>query len=342
MSRRLRLSRSRWVLAELALACAVLASPAAWCAPNTRDSIPAPAGAERVMIVVSPPDSPIVPLLRAELVELGLEPADNAGAGRAPISIHVVVGPGRLEVWIADEALGRTALHEVFTQPDGAPIEHRTAVIHAVELLRWYLRGGVSSTAPSRAAGTSPTRSAPESAEPTSRPRSDLRVAALGLALYSPGGSSAGLGGELDVLGRYGAVGLRLSGATTLLPNRLSRSTGSATIRTRVIGLEAVWLVPSAGRGLSGELGLGSGLVSTLLEGGANDGFVAHDDHLLTVAPIADARLRLPLFDELELVAAGMLLVPLRSDRIRFAGTTVGRYGQVLLSAGLGVELTLR
>jgi hypothetical protein len=166
-------------------------------------------------------------------------------------------------------------------------------------------------------------------------------VSALGGALYSPGGATVGVSGEFDVLGRYGPIGLRLFGSAPLVPNRIRDAIGSADLSTRTAGLQAVW-VPSVERHRwFAEVGVGSALVSLFLEGNARDGFAAHDDDLLTVAPIADARLGLRVTDALRLVAGTAVLVPLRSDRVRFAGEVVGRYGQVLVTAGLGIELAV-
>jgi hypothetical protein len=292
--------------------------------------------AATVVIAADPPDGAIVPLLRAELQALGLQVVES-GTPDASVRFRVVVTPSKLEVWVSDPATGQVVLREVFTQSDGAPIESRTAVLHAVELLRWQLQGASPRSRPEP-----PPVLAPAPAPPPPAVVTDYRLTVLPQAQYSPGGMRMGVGAQFDVLWRRGWFGLRLVGSSLLVPHRIEAAEGRAEVVSRLGGLEAVLLHVGSAPGFGADVGMGMALSISHLRGTAADTYVAHDDDLITAAPIVDVRASYRVSQGLALVLGSSLAVPLRSDRIRFDGREVGRYGAVLATVGLGVETTIR
>ena len=292
--------------------------------------------APSVAIVASPPDSPVVPLLRAELRAAGLEVSDAAEPGTAALSLHVTFAGQSLEVSVVDEATGRTTLREVFSQTDGTPMDARTAVLHAVELLHWHL-------SPHEAPGTVAPKHAPPQAtlaEDTSR-AFHLSAALLPLASYSPGGTTPGLGAELDVLFRWRELGVRALGATLLAPGHLDRPAGSIDVTSRLAGLAAAWLPRETRSGTALELGTGIALLDNALRGTPSAGSLGGNDSLLTSAVLVDLRAHQRLTQSFAVTLGASALLPLTSDRLRILDREVGRYGQLITTVGLGFEVTL-
>ncbi len=289
-----------------------------------------------VVIVASPPDSPVVPLLRAELRATGLDVVDEAEPDRATLSLHVTFAGQSLEVSVVDEATGRTTLREVFSQTDGTPMDARTAVLHAVELLHWHL-------SPHLAPETAAPKPAPQQ-QPLSEPAPDafhLDAALLPLSSYSPGGTTPGLGAELDVLFRFRELGVRALGATLLVPGRIDRSAGSIDVTSRWAALEATWLSPETRSGTAFELGTGAALLDNALRGTPSADLLGGSDTLLTPALFVDLRARQRLTHSFAITLGTSALLPLTSDELRILDRKVGRYGQLIATLGLGFEVTL-
>jgi hypothetical protein len=166
-------------------------------------------------------------------------------------------------------------------------------------------------------------------------------------ALYSPGGAGPGAGGQIDVLLRWGRLGARALGGSTLLPATLSVPEGSFEVTASWGGLAGVLIVGSESR-LSLELGLGATLFASTLRKASTDN-VSQDDHVLTVAPFGDIRLRRRITPGFALSLGAALFAPRESSRLRVVdvstpgatATEVGRFGQVVMTLGLGAELTL-
>ncbi|MGC4086534.1 MAG: hypothetical protein QM756_01295 [Polyangiaceae bacterium] len=288
-----------------------------------------------IQLDVSPSDSPLVPLLRAELGELGIETA-NDGA----LTAHVSFGGDSLEIRIVDDATGTTVGHEVFSVPGGRNMEPRAAALHAAEFLRWHLRWHDTATKnepPAPSASVEPPKALPSRAEAPS----DLRVSLLPIALFSPGGTSPGFGGELDLSRRFGFVGARLVGAMALLQNRLSVSEGSIDVSSGWGALEGFVILDHERSGTSFELAAGAALLDVNLRGSSSADAVGRDDELLTLAPLGDVRLRQRVTSGLALTLGSACLLPLRSTRLRVFEREVGRYGQALVTLGVGVDLKL-
>lgn len=294
--------------------------------------VTAAAAPPQVLLDVTPPDSAIVPLLRAELRELGIEVVE--GSSGAAVTMHIVLTSESLEVRVVDQATGRTTVRETFPAVTGSPMDPRTAVLHAVELLRWDLRFAPPPTVTPKPTPAIESTPAPPPAA------SNMRVGITSLALYSPGGAGIGAGGQVDILKRWGRLGARALGGTVLLPNAMSVPEGSIEVTARWGGLAGV-LIVEGDRRTSLEVGAGATIFASALHGKASGENMAADDHLLTAAPFGELRLRQRITPGFALDLGAMCLVPLKSSRLRVLGAEVGRFGQAVVTLGLGVELTL-
>lgn len=306
------------------------ASPIAVQPPH---GVPAP----RTVTVVVPEGHPTLPLLRAELTALGLGVHEVSPGAPAPASeLRVVLREGSIEVWIFDPETGRLTMREVFSQADGTPVESLTAVLHAVELLRSHL----AAPAPPRV--VAPPAPPPAPASPRRRARATARLSAAPVLVYSPGGTRVGVGALVDAAvwgARFGVRGLWVS---ALVPNQHSAPEGVATATSRFVGVEGLWRMTPRASPFVAQLGAGGVMVSTKLRATAEPGYRAAEDHVLTLAPVLDARVGLALSERAALLSQGALLTPLRSDRLYFAEREVARHGALFATCGVGVEVTLR
>ena len=291
----------------------------------------------RIHLDVVPVQSSVVPLLRAELDELGLTVVDGP-AGAPSITIHAVLGPHSLEVRITDDATDEVVLRELFSSANGRAMDPRTAVLHTSELLRWHLH--YQPPAPTLSAQPPPP--SPKSAPPVPvDERSRLRLGVLPLAIYSPGGTQLGLGAELDLSRRWSWFGVRALGGSSLVANRMSVPEGQLQARSAWLGLDSMFAWEPGRRGTSLELGLGGALFTSALRGTADGENAGRDDRLLTFAPAIELRAEQRITRALSLVLASKCLVPLEASRLRVLGRPVGRYGREVLTLGLGLQLTL-
>jgi len=291
--------------------------------------------AARNVTVVAPEGHPTLPLLRAELEALGLRVHEVRPDAPAPSSdFRVVLSEGHIEVWVFDRGTGQLTMREVFTQPGGTAVESLTAVLHAVELLRWQLQAPPPEPAPEPPPP-------PKPAPPPPPDRSGWLLSAMAQAVISPGGTTAGAGTELDVTRYWSDVGIRVFAAATLLPNRYSSSEGEAEATSHFGGVQGVLIATGDESPIVANIGAGVALVSTHLTATAESGYRAQDDHLLTVSPVFDLRAGVPLGQTAALMASATMLAPLRSDRLVFANRTVARHGELFVTGGLGVQVTL-
>jgi hypothetical protein len=304
--------------------------------PVARETVTTP----HLVVVTSPEESELLPLLRAELKDLGLEVVEHQ-PGNEPmeqlggvVACRIIVNPGSIEVSILEPSSGRVTLREIFSQSDNTPVEARTAVLHVVELLRWHLQGRSPS---SRATPPGPTTA--KLAPPPSHARWLLSF--IPLALYSPGGTKPGLGANLDLAWMGDDVGIRATASTLLVPNRLSATEGTAKLTPSLFGAELVLPLIDNPRGLSANAALGLSLVTLRLRGTTKQAYQTQDDDLLTAAPLLELRATYALSNTLSATLAGTGLVPLRSDAIYFAERHVGTYGKTLFTLGLGLEAKL-
>jgi hypothetical protein len=294
----------------------------------------------RVVVEVASDARGMLPLLRAELEDLGLEVVERVASDarevpsepwpRDPlVTSRILVRTRSVHVWIFDRKANTIALHEVITQADGSPVEARTAVLHAVELLGWSLREKNRRELP-----------APAPQQPSRIPKlipapnrdKEWFVTLAPLLLHSPGGTSPGAGAAFDLTWQRSQFGLRLQGAGLVMPNTL----------IRWIGLEGVVFAKSFQSRMTLSSGAGVNLLSVYLRGTTELELRVHDDTILTVAPCLDVRSYYSLGDALALGVGVLGMIPLRSDVIRVDDREVGRYGRLILTLGLGLQAAMR
>lgn len=292
----------------------------------------------QVVLDVSPADSSIVPLLRAELHALGVEVDDGTEAAPETVTIHVVLAPESLGVQIVDRRAGHGTVQETFPVASGTSMDPRMAVLHVVELLRWHLRFNPASDA--ARATSAPSVETKSAATSGPAQMSDIRIGLASFAAYSPGGTSLGLGGQVDVLRRWRRLGARLLGGTVLIPNRISVPAGSLEVTASWAGLEGV-LILAGDRATSVEVGAGGSIFVSGLQGTGSAGNIGRGDHVVTFSPFADLRLRRRISPGFGLNVDSALLVPLQSSRLLAVGNEVGRYGRIVLTFGIGAELAI-
>ena len=300
----------------------------------------APASYPQIHLDVSPAGSAVVPLLQAELDELGLTVVE--GPASAPsITIHAVLTRDSLEVRISDDATGDTVLREVFSVANGRSMDPRTAVLHASELLRWHLH--YQTPAAPRAEPARPEAPQPAPQPPTER-RAELRLGLLPLALYAPGGMQLGLGAQLELSRNWRFFGLRALGASSLVPNRMSVPEGQLEARATWVGLSGSFRWEPGEHGTSLKAGLGGALFTSALRGSVGSAASANlgkDDRVLTFAPLVELRAEQRVTRGFTLLLASQCLLPLEALRLHALERQVGRYGKQVLTLGLGLELTL-
>jgi hypothetical protein len=305
------------------------------------------------VVVVAGKDETVLPLLRAELRELGLDvleksldfvEATDPTITEELVNYRIVVKPNEIEVNVYDPTTGQRMIREVFTQNGETSLASRTVVLHAIELLRWHLREQAErQTSPPKAMNhevrSQPLKSPSELPKVTAPPLA-FYITGLPHLTLSPGGTSAGAGIMLDATLRYGHFGSRVYGSTLLLPNRLTDKEGTAEASPRLIGLEVLVFPHQFGVKTSTSLGAGVALVSNRLRGVTKADYVSHDDDLLTFAPLIELRLHRAISERFGIVFSSMTLLPIRSTCIVFDEREVGKYGSVFLNLGGGLQVT--
>ncbi len=129
----------------------LLAAALTWIA-GTTTSLSRASEPATIVLVSNHADAAIIPLLRAELANLGLnvlvvdrgdheltpsELTDAARRNRAFAAFRVLVAQGKVEVWLADRVTGKVLLREVLkTQAQQSETSENAVVARAVELLR--------------------------------------------------------------------------------------------------------------------------------------------------------------------------------------------------------------
>ena len=304
----------------------------------------------RIVIVSDSADTTIIPLLRGELSQLGLEiieiqtrSGDDVGRElskttrdyHALAAFRVSVASHSVEVWIADRATGTVSLREVFSQGPDSSEEVRLVVLQAVELVRWSLKEPPQAPARERVSAPHGVASNLSQAK-----RDRIAFAAAPYVLLSPGGASAGAGVQFDLALRWSSVGTRVGYAQPLLPALIEKNGNRGELSSRWLSIQMVWNGPRTAV-LEPSFGLGVALVRTTLHGVAAPTRIPSDDRLFTVAPVADARLGIYLAAHVQLLVGVGLLVPLRSDNVVFEGKSAGTYGSAFVAPTLGIEASV-
>ena len=334
------MSHARSLLLSAVMACSLVPRAAAAAAP------------QRIVVVSDSEDTTLIPLLRGELNQLGLEVIDvraqaNEEIGQtlaktardytAVAAFRVRISSHTIEVWIADRATGNVALREVFSQNPQSSDEARLVVLQAVELVRWSLKDTEPRAKPSP---RTPVPSEAPVVAGASGSRRRVTLSAAPYALLSPGGASPGAGAQLDLAFAWSWVGTRFSYAQPIFQASIQRDISRADIASRWLAVEML-LEGSSAKPIRPSLGVGAAMVLTTLHGVAPAPRGTNDDRLVTVAPIADGRLGFSLAPRLCGFAGLSVLVPFRSDNIVFEGNSAGTYGKVMATVMAGIEASL-
>ncbi len=304
----------------------------------------------RIVIITDHADAAIIPLLKAELVQLGLqvielekasgeivarELTETAREQHAVAAFRVRVSSNTVEVWIADRVTGKVSLREVFTQGSDSRVEARLVVLQAVELLRWSLK---EIEAPYASQGELP-KPPSTLASFTGVPRDDrLSFGIAPLVLLSPGGANAGAGAQLDMTIRWFWVGTRFLYGQLVLPAVLDAEAGRAELTTRWFAVQAVALSGATAARFKPSVGFGVAMISTSMHGISSPPRLASDDSLFTVAPVIDGRIGYLAGKHVQLTAALSGMAALKSDVIYFENRQAGNYGRLFLTAAVGVQ----
>jgi hypothetical protein len=308
-------------------------------------------GMPRVVLIEDPGDVVILPRLRAELAGLGLDvksvprkdderlPHDLIEAARstsAMAAFRVVIDGERADVWIADRVTGKVVLREML--PRGTVMDGRVVALRAVELFRVSL---VELQAPQAPQGELPPP--PELTETPGliEDPERLSLSADSSFLWSPGGTSASAGVAASLCWKSSWLGARLSGGSMLAPATITRIEGAGEVTTRWLGLDATLQPRRMNMRWRPRAGLGFAAVAADLRG-VSDGLLPTSSYtLFTFAPKATADLGLAVHPHVRINLSVSYLRPLRSVDLVFVGNRVGRFGQDIFLANLGLDIVL-
>ena len=320
-----------------------------------------------IVLVSNHADSAIIPLLRAELANLGLnvlvvdrgeheltpnELKEAARSNHAFAAFRVLVEEGKVEVWLAERVTGKVLLREVLrTQARQTDASESAVVARAVELLRASL---LELDVDDRPMGDIPKPAElPKALEPPERPPLQP-VSKAGVALNTSfvlldaslrTGPSPGLGVALrwQIAAHFSLVG-RV--ATPLTGPEYSMPEGHTQLTPRLATASAKWISNSFSQGFHVGVESGIGLLWTRAVGvGAQGytGFVAND---VEPVPFAGAELSYRATRSIAF-ALGLLGGPGLSPT-KYVLTkenpsdekVIGRYGRWLGLASLGLDVT--
>jgi len=344
-------------LLGMAIACVT-------CAGTARAQPSEPA---TIVLVSNHADAAIIPLLRAELANMGLnvlvvdrgdhelspgELTEAARRNRAFAAFRVLVAEGKVEVWLADRITGKVLLREVLKTPSQQSGTSESAVIaRAVELLRASLleldvderpKGEVARPASlPKALTPEPRPSLPKEPPPA--------IFALNTSFVLLGASlrtipSPGIGVTLRWLASpniaiQGRVAAPLAGPEYSMPEGRTQLTPRlATASVRISS-------NSFNRGFRASLESGIGVLWTRAVGDAAPnytGFVAND---IEPVPFLGGELSYNATRNIAF-AIGLLGGPglqptkyLFTDEVTGAEKVIGRYGRWVGLASLGLDV---
>jgi hypothetical protein len=308
-------------------------------------------GPPRVTLIQDPADLTILPRLRAELVGLGLDvrvvakneteslPYDLIAAARsteAVAAFRVVVSADRADVWIADRVTGKVVLREML--PRGAQMDGRVVALRAVELLRVSLMELDAPRAPQGEVPASPKLTETSGLLPDTE---RFSLSASSSLLWSPGGTSPGIGVAAALAWRPSWLGVRLFGGSLLSPATLTRPEGTGEVTTRWLGLDAVAQPRQTRMPWRPRAGIGFAALATDLRGVAGSPTPTYDKTVYTFSPTASVDLGWAIHRHLRVELSVAYLRPLRGVNLIVAGYQAGSYGQNILLANLGLDIVL-
>ena len=317
------------------------AAPASWAAEER----------PRVVLIEDPSDVIILPRLRAELIGLRLDvrmvakhddealPHDLIEAARstdAVAAFRIVVSGDRADVWIADRVTGKVVLREMLSR--GAEMDGRVVALRAVELLRVSLMELDSPHAPQ---GELP---APPKLTETSGLIPDVERFSLSASssfLWSPGGTSLGVGVAAALAWRPSWLGMRLLGGSMLAPATLSRPQGNGEVTTRWLGLDAIAQPHRTRMRWRPRAGIGLAALATEVRGVADNPTPTYEQMDYTLSPTASVGLGWAVHRHLRVELNVTYLRPLHGVNLIIAGNQAGSYGQNIFLANLGLDIVL-
>jgi hypothetical protein len=253
---------------------------------------------ERVLIRVVPDDEQIHARLRAELGLLGLTPVllelpsqtptlgpdllDKLSDESASAAIEIVIGPNRIDLWVADGNTGKALNRRLDLSLDPEQSDPRTVAIAAVELLR-ASRLELGESVPRPPDPVTPNPVTPDdSDDPSKQPFTGERPVAAqptGAISLAPmvGGSPGGFGvtTHIELAGRWAPFdrfALRVSAWIPALGNSVGVTDGRVRMFVGMAFLEPQLLLPNKVKWLHPELGLGLGGAVVGFEGIAREG----------------------------------------------------------------------
>ncbi len=317
-----------------------------------------------IVLVANHADATIIPLLHAELSNLGLNvlvvdrgdhelsPSELTEAARrnhAFAAFRILVAQGRVEVWLADRVTGKVLLREVLrTQSPQSETSESTVVARAVELLRASLleldvgerpEGEVAPPASLPSALAPPTPHATLSSElAPSRFAINTSFVFLGASLRA--GLSPGLGvaprwqltPNFAIVGRF---------AAPIAGPEYSTEAGHAQLTPRLATASLRWSSNSFSGRFRGAIESGVGMLWTRTVTGAAPGYsadivVAND---VDPVPFVGGELSYKANRDIAL-AIGLLGGPgLRPTKYMFDDQVIGRYGRWVGLASLGLDV---
>jgi hypothetical protein len=289
------MTRAPVARALAAAACLLVATPAA-AQPDARS------GATLVAIVTSEPDAPLTRRVRAELESLGvdvlvLKPPAEATETRAPLeraargvgaaaAVRLVASSeGKVEVWVADRVTGKAVVREL--DASGTNASDAAVAVGTVELLRASLLELHAAEPPRGEVAPTPALERLATSVPAP-PRLGL-AAGSGVEL-----GVTGLGPSLDARASLWVrlsprVGLRVVGATTVVPAGRDEEAGEVELGSSWIGASGVYAFADTTSTWVPEVALGIAAAHVSTIGTARAPYVGSTADAWAAAPFASA-----------------------------------------------------
>jgi hypothetical protein len=305
----------------------------------------------RIVLVTNHSEASIVPLLRAEFEALGMHvdledrgpseivPRDLslvAQRHQAVAAVRVLWAVGGVEVWIADRVTGKVVLREVI-EKGGGKVDDTLVVVRAVELLRGSL---MELDAPHEPRGDVPPPPALRALAGFADDRERYWLGVSGAGMWSAGGATTVPAFTLALTWRmWRWLAWRASGATALVPAKLSAQEGTAELTLRWVEVDALWVTPPSMGRVRASLGVGVGLHALFMEGRPIAPYSGENETLWSLAPTVSASVGYVVAGPARVVLGAWAGSMLRFSRVQFAGREVGRYGAVLAGGWLGMEI---
>jgi hypothetical protein len=264
--------------------------------------VPATPPTIRVLLVIDQPDDPFVERIRAELSGLGLavltlEPwrtgeavsslAAAAQSQQAEAAIRMIPTRKGVEVWLADQNLGRPLLRQLVVDESPEGPNQGLVALQTAELLRTSLLSGSSQprVTPEGWSSGGATVVSPAVVDAAAEPEGKVGVEAAVGTFFSPGGTNTALQLWLSVHRSVGErLGVALDFSGPLRASTVSAVEGSARVGTYLLGALVFARVDPPGTGLHAALGAGVAVVRVGFDGQAAAPLVARSQSVVAGA----------------------------------------------------------